>query len=186
MIDTHAHLDFPDFRDDLPEVLRRAAEVGVTHIVTVATNPESSVRSIALAEEHECVSAVAGIHPNDCAAAGEGDWADLSEIARHSKVVGLGETGLDFHRDRAPREAQEKAFRRTISIAMDAGRPLVIHCREAADECLRILRDSGHERFRGVMHCFSGTPAQAGEFLSLGLYVSFAGQLTYPTVPVIG
>lgn len=180
MIDTHAHLDFPEFEKDLAEVLVRAREAGVAAIITIGINPDSNARAVELAERHEHIYAAVGIHPNDCAKAGEGEWAEIEALAKRPKVVGIGETGLDFYRDGSPREVQEQAFRHAIRIAAEVNQPLVIHCREAVDDCLRILEDVGRGRVRGVMHCFSGTPAQAQRFLSLGLYLSFAGQITYP------
>ncbi|NOZ22810.1 MAG: YchF/TatD family DNA exonuclease [Planctomycetes bacterium] len=181
MIDTHAHLDFPDFRDDLDAVLTRAQQAGLTAIIAVGTNGQSNKKAVALARSHDSLYAAIGIHPNDSANATENDWSELETLTADPRVVGIGETGLDFYRERCPRDAQEKSFRRTLDLAAKVGRPVIIHCREAYGDCLRVLSEMDTKRLKGVMHCFSGNADQAKAFLRLGLYISFAGQLTYPS-----
>ncbi|MEW6359437.1 MAG: TatD family hydrolase [Planctomycetota bacterium] len=180
MIDTHAHLDFPDFKDDLSAVLDRARQAGITSIITVGINGPSNENTVALAKAHDTLYAAVGIHPNDSVGVTEQDWARLEALAAEPKVVAIGETGLDFYRDYSPRNVQEKSFRRTLDLAAKLGRPLIVHCRDAYDDCLRILGETAGGRLKGVMHCFSGSAEQAKAFLKLGLYISFAGQLTFP------
>ena len=171
MIDTHAHLDMcPD-----PEAaVSRAREAGVTRILTVGTGAASWPRALELAERHEGVAAILGLHPHN---AGDPDALDgLAEALADDRVVAVGETGLDFYRDYAPRDAQRSAFAAQLELAADTAKPLVVHSRAADDETAALL-----ERFDGtvVLHCFS-SPHLVPVALDRGYYVSFAGNVTYP------
>ncbi len=185
MIDTHAHLDFPDFDEDRDAVLERARNGGVHSIVTIGTDPASARRALEIAFAAEGVHAGIGIHPNHCAEAGEDDWRALEELLddeRHrTRIVAIGETGLDFYRDRAPRDVQESAFRRHIRLARRHGLPLVVHCRSAYDRCAELVEEefARDGAVPGVMHCYSGTLEQSRRFLALGFHLSFAGPITY-------
>jgi TatD DNase family protein len=187
LIDSHAHLDFNDFRDDLDAVLKRAAEAGVTHVVTVGIDVASSRRCIELARKYPNVFATVGIHPHDAEKATDNDWKEFEKLLSEPKVVAIGETGLDFYRNHSSPAAQEKAFLRQLELARERCLPVVIHCREAHEKCMPILRRElsmaggrGSE-LRGVMHCFSGDAGVAAETLDLGLLISFAGPITYPS-----
>lgn len=185
LIDTHAHLDYADFAADFDAVLRRAREAGVERIVTIGTSVESSRRAVELAEMHAMIYAVVGVHPTTAQEA-TGDWrAVLTELARHPRVAGIGETGLDYHRlpedgsaVAACKATQAEVFRAQLDVAADLGLNVVIHQRDAWADTLDILRPYTG-RLKGVFHCFGGTPAQAGEVLSLGHLVSFTGIATF-------
>lgn len=171
MIDTHAHLDA---LDEPSAAIGRAGEVGVTRIVSIGTDPASWQKTLALAEEHESVFAVIGLHPHEAVPDFELD--ELQRLLAHPKVVGVGETGLDYYRDYAPREAQAKLFLAQLIAAKEANLPVVIHNRAADDDTLGILR----QWFDGtvVLHCFSSV-ALLPEAVERGWYVSFAGNVTY-------
>jgi TatD DNase family protein len=169
VIDTHAHLDMCE---DPAAAVARARGAGVTRILTVGTGPRTWAVALALAERHEGVHAVLGIHPHEA----EGGLDGLRELLEDDRVVAVGETGLDFYRDYAPRDAQRAAFAGQLELAAEAGQPVVIHSRAADDETVRMLA-----RFEGtvVLHCFS-SPHLLPTALERGYYVSFAGNATYP------
>ena len=180
LVDTHAHLDSDQFRDEVDAVVTRAAEAGVTTILTVGCDLESSRASIALAERFPGVWASVGIHPHDAASVDDAALAELRQLASHPKVVAIGEIGLDFFRDRAPREVQRTAFRAQIRLAREIGKPLIVHDRDAHTEVLAMLREEGAGEIGGVMHCFSGDLELARACVALGFFITFAGPLTYP------
>lgn len=181
LIDTHAHLDDERFADDLPDVLRRATEAGVVRVVAVATTAASSAACVALAERHPMLAATVGIQPNHVAEAARSDWDAVVALARRPGVVALGETGLDRYWDRTPFAAQEDYFDRHLGLARKLGVGVVIHCRDAEADVLRMLRADcdRHGPVRGVMHSFTGSLDTARACLEMGLYISFAGMLTY-------
>jgi TatD DNase family protein len=171
VIDTHAHLDA---LDDPAAAVTRARDVGVTRIISVGTDPVSWAKTLPLAEEHEGVYLVAGVHPQE--AAGEVDFSELERLFQHPKVVGVGEIGLDYYRDYAPHDAQAKLFIYQLGLAKKAALPVVIHNRAADEDTVSILR----QWFDGivVLHCFSSPPLLDAA-LEHGWYVSFAGNVTY-------
>lgn len=171
MIDTHAHLDA---LDDPAGAVARARAVGVARIMSVGTDPQSWYRTLALAEENEGVFAILGLHPHEAAA--EVDFDELERFAAHEKVVAVGEIGLDYYRDYAPREAQSKRFILQLGLAKRTGLPVVIHNRSADDDTVAILR----QWFDGtvVLHCFS-SPSLLDAAIENDWYVSFAGNVTY-------
>jgi TatD DNase family protein len=178
IVDSHAHVHFDAFDPDRAEMMARAREAGVVAMVDVGTDAATSRRAFDLAAAEVAVFPTAGIHPNDSGVASDADWAAVEALVADPRCVAVGECGLDWYRDRTPREVQIAAFERQIALARRVDRPLIIHCREAFAEVYDALRRSAPPH-RGVMHCFSGTPAQASEALDLGLDVSFAGPLTY-------
>ncbi len=178
LIDTHAHLDDRRLKDRLGEVLRSAAGEGVAQIVAVATTAEDSASVLAMAREHPGVFASVGIHPNESAQAGPGDWDRVRALAGSPEVVALGETGLDRHWDRAPFEVQRDYFGRHLELARELDRPVIIHSRECHRDIVDQLARLGRP-VRGVLHSFTGSWAEAEELLALGLHVSFAGMLTF-------
>lgn len=188
LIDSHAHLDFEDYQGDLDAVLERARAAGVARIVAIGLwrAPGSFGNALELATERpETFSATIGIHPHECAKVPEADWAASAELARHPRVVGIGETGLDFHYDLSPRDVQEASFRRSLRIAREVGKPVVIHVREADEACLRCLREEGLPAAGGVIHCFTGDAPAARAYLDLGLHISVAGIVTFKTAEPI-
>ncbi len=186
LTDTHAHLDAGEFSSDLDDAIRRAFDAGVTKIVTVGTGIESCKRCISLAVKYPQLYAAIGIHPHDAGKATAADIDRLREMARQPKVVGIGETGLDFYRDYSPRDKQAQVFRWQLDLAAECGLPVIIHSRQATRETIDILTEwvkisppvSG--RPRGVIHCFSGDAQAARTYVGLGFNISFAGPVTYP------
>lgn len=180
LFDTHAHLHFPEFAEDLPAVLERARAAGVTRMLTVGTDVETSRAAIALAAREPDVWAAVGVHPHDAADAGDEALADIEQLAGESRVVAVGEIGLDLFRNLSPRDAQERVFRRLLAAAHRARKPVLVHCREAHAEVLDILTAERVGDVGGIMHCFSGDVAIARRCLDLGLLISLAGPVTYP------
>lgn len=179
LIDTHAHLDDERFAADLPAVLERAAAAGVTHTLTIGIDLPTSRAAVELAGRFPQLRAVVGIQPNHVAEAGPIDWDEVVKLAETAaNVVAVGESGLDRYWDRAPFPVQEDYFARHLHLARRLNLPIVIHCREAEADVLRVLREFGGP-VRGVMHSFSSDTAVALECLELGLHISFAGMVTY-------
>ncbi len=181
LIDTHAHLDDEQFAADRGAVIERARAAGVGPVVTIATTAASSASSLRLATEHDSLFATVGIHPNNAARAQANDWDAVVALSAERRVVGIGETGLDRHWDDTPFPVQEDYFGRHLELARRTGKPIVIHCREAEADVLRMLREA-FDRYgpvRGVMHSFTGGPELAEACRGIGLYLSFAGMLTY-------
>ncbi len=181
LIDTHAHLDDDRFSADRATVLERAAAAGVSHIFVVATTAATSRICVELAAQYPPLFATVGIQPNHVAEAQPTDWDEVVGLANAAKVVALGETGLDRYWDHTPFPQQEDYFERHLTLARQRGLPVVIHCREAEADTVRMLRADfdRHGPVRGVMHSFTGDLATAQACLAMGLYISFAGMLTY-------
>ncbi len=181
LFDTHAHLDDERFRDDLPAVLERAAAAGLTHVITIAVTAASSRACVTLAGQSPLLWASVGIQPNHVAEAAPGDWDEVVRLAGAGRVVALGETGLDRHWDFTPFPLQEDYFARHLALARQRNLPVVIHCREAEADVVRMLREDSdrHGPVRGVMHSFTGDWPTAEACLAMGLFVSFAGMVTY-------
>jgi TatD DNase family protein len=185
LIDTHAHLDFPEFVPDLDRVIQRANDAGVHRIITIGTTLDSSRKSVELAERYPSVYASIGIHPSS-ASEERGDFVpEFRELVQHPKVVAIGETGLDFHRlpseatkADSERAAQSAAFAEHLLLAALCKKGLVVHQRDSWDETLEILSKYAG-RIRAVLHCFNGSPEQARQALGLGFYVSFTGIVTF-------
>jgi len=180
LFDTHAHLHFPEFADDLDAVLERARAAGVRRILTIGTDVPTSRAAAALAFREPNVWAAVGIHPHEAADADEAALAEIERLAGGPRVVAIGETGLDFFRNLAPREAQERALRSQLALARRTRKPVLIHCRDAHEETLSILGAADVSEHGGIMHCFSGDVGIARRCLDLGLLLSLAGPVTYP------
>jgi TatD DNase family protein len=180
LVDSHCHLDFPDFADDLDGIVARAAAAGVGRIVTISTRVRRLGALLAIAERFPDVYCSVGTHPHQ---ADEEDGIlsnELIELARHPKVVAFGEAGLDYFYQHGSRQAQERGFRAHIAAARATGLPLVIHTREADSDCGRILEDEmAKGSFRAVLHCYTGGRELAMQAISLGLSISFTGILTF-------
>jgi TatD DNase family protein len=180
MIDTHCHLDDSQFAADHAEVVARAVQAGVDCMIAVGTTAASSQATVRLADMYSSLYAVVGIHPNSCGEAEPQDWETVVRLLDHPRVVGLGETGLDRYWDYAPLELQRTYFDRHLRLSQERDRAIVIHCRDAQADMMPMLREAvGRGPLRGVMHAFSGDAAMAVECLELGLYLSFAGNVTY-------
>lgn len=179
LVDSHAHLMFPQFRKDLDDLLARARTAGVGQIVNVGTNLKTSRAAIDLAEAEGDVFASAGFHPSDSAKADESALKKLPDLLKHHRIVAVGETGLDFYRDYAPREVQERAFRAHIRLAKEMDLPLIIHSRGAETRVLDVLEDEDGSKVGGVMHCFGGNVEGAKRAVDLNFYLGFGGIITF-------
>jgi TatD DNase family protein len=181
LIDTHAHLDDERFGEDLPGVLDRALASGVGRVITIATKAPSSAACVALAARYSSLWATVGIQPNHVAEAAPDDWDQVVRLVTAPRVVGVGETGLDRYWDYTPFPEQEEYFARHLRLARQHDLAVVIHCRQAEADVVRMLRDDFDQNgpVRGVMHSFTGDKATADACLGMGLYISFAGMVTY-------
>jgi len=179
MIDSHCHLDFKDFDADRPAVLDRARQAGVAGFICIGAGGDlgPATACVDLAERHADIVATVGIHPHDAAALDEAMWDALDVLASHPRVVGVGESGLDYHYDRSPRPCQQEVFLRFAHLARAHDRTLVCHVRDAHADALEVLRRAGH--VRGVIHSFTGDRDDARRYLDRGLYLSFSGILTF-------
>ena len=180
VVDSHCHLDFPDFAAERDAIVARALEAGVGTMVTISTRVRRFDEIRAIAEAYPQVFCTVGTHPHSAGEEPDVSVADLVGLARHPRCVGIGEAGLDYHYDRAPRDVAEAVFRRHIAAARETGLPLVIHSRDCDDGMIRILEDETRQgRFKAVLHCFSSGRALAEAGVALGLMISFSGILTF-------
>jgi TatD DNase family protein len=180
LIDSHCHLDFPDFAAELDAVVARACSAGIERMVTISTRVARHDALLAITERFPDVYCSVGTHPHYAHEELDVTAADLVARTRGAKVVALGEAGLDYHYDNSPREAQERGFRTHIAAARETGLPLVIHTREADDDTARILEEeTGKGAFPAVLHCFTGSRELAHRAIALGLFISFTGILTF-------
>ncbi len=181
LFDTHSHLDDLKFQNDFTEVLDRAAKAGLERITVVGTTAASSATCVSLASQHDILLATVGIQPNHVAEVRFKDWDKIVQLSEKDKVVALGETGLDRHWDFTPFDQQEDYFARHLQLSRQRKLPVVIHCREAEADTLRMLRDDyeANGPVNAVMHSFSGSLETALACLEMGLYISFAGMVTY-------
>lgn len=180
LFDTHAHLDDEAYDEDRDETIRRARQAGIELIVNIGFDLKSSRDAIDLADKYDLIYAAVGFHPHDAAEAGPGYLEELEKMARHPKVVAIGEIGLDYYRDLSPRPVQQKVFMEQMALAKKLQKPIVIHDREAHGDLMDILRKEKLGPAGGVMHCYSGSWEMARECLSMGFYLSIAGPVTYP------
>lgn len=186
IVDTHAHLDSNAFAQDRAELITRARDTGVTKIITVGVSLESSKNAIILAERYPGVFAAAGFHPHQAVTMKKADIANLADIAKHPRVVAIGEIGLDFYRNYSPREAQLQALKWQLEVAVELNLPVIVHCRQAEREMLNLLRDwteqhkGWHRQHPGVIHCFMGSTQTAQQYLDMGFYLSLGAYIGYP------
>jgi TatD DNase family protein len=191
LLDSHTHIDMSEFDADRDSVLQRARDAGVAAVIDIGIDIASSEAAIALAEKHSDVFATVGIHPHDASTVTDADIARLEALAKHPKVVAVGEIGLDFYRNLSSKESQVDVFKRHLELASKAGLPVVIHSRNANDEVFEILREwiAGMKSARqpvGVLHCFSGDAELGKKYIELGFLLSFAGPVTYPKSTAAG
>ena len=184
IIDSHAHLEFTQFDADRAAMLERARAAGVETLLAIGSGTSPAERldaAIPFAEQHDWIYATVGVHPHDASAATEEHFARLDELARHPRVIGWGEMGLDYYYDHSPRDVQKQVFRRQLEQARRAKLPAVIHCRDAWSDCLEILEhDWRSTGIGGIFHCFTGTIEEARRGLDMGFLISFAGNVSYP------
>ncbi|HJO74303.1 MAG TPA: TatD family hydrolase, partial [Rhodospirillales bacterium] len=182
LVDSHCHLDFPDFEGELDDIMARAANADIGHMVTICTRLTTFDGIVAIAETYENVFCTVGVHPHNAGDEPEVTPDRLIELAKHPKVVGFGETGLDFHYDNSPRDVQERFFRAHIDAARETGLPVIVHTREADADMVRILEDEhANGAFPGLIHCFSSGPDLAEKVLDIGFFLSFSGIVTFKT-----
>ncbi len=175
--DTHAHLDDKQFDEDRAEVIEKIRSAGVSFLVNIGADMESSVRSVELSQKYDFIYAAVGVHPYDAEKMTKEEFSALEELAKNEKVVAIGEIGLDYHYEEADQEAQKEWFYKQIKLAEKLDLPYIVHDRDAHGDCLDIIKKSGY--YKGVMHCYSGSVEMAKELIKLGFYLSFAGPVTF-------
>lgn len=183
--DSHCHLNAEQFDDDLDEVLARARDQGVKRIVVPGVDVASSERAIAIAERVEEVYAAVGIHPEAANDVPNDHFDRIEALAKHPKVVAIGEIGLDYYWDAAPRDVQRDVAARQMAIAERCGLPVIIHNREATEDTVALLASACHGRVNGVMHCFTGTWETAQTCIEMGFFISFGGPVTFKNAPEV-
>jgi TatD DNase family protein len=186
LVDSHLHLDMPQFDADREETVARARAAGVEELLIVGgVDAEAGHRRALRVAEELRVLASAGIHPHEAKLADEAVYDELTGLAKEKRIVAIGEIGLDFHYDHSPRDVQREAFRRQVRLAREVGLPIIIHTREADQETCALLEDERAGECGGVIHCFTGGHELARRALALGFYVSFSGILAFPRAEVI-
>src|SRR5579871_54500 len=183
LIDSHAHIDYPQFADDRDAMFDRARAAGVEQILAIGTGPgpEKLDSAIEYADKYGWIYASIGIHPHEAKEVTQQHLDKLTELAKHPKVIAWGEIGLDYFHDHSPREVQDRAFRDQLALAAQAKLPIIIHCRDAWPDTLRVLQEVWKPTgFGGILHCFTSTLEDAQRGLDMGFQISFAGNSTYP------
>lgn len=175
--ESHAHYDDERFDDDRDELIMSLNAEGVETVINVASDIVSSKASIALAEKYSFFYASVGVHPHEVSKISESDIATLKELSKHPKVVAIGEIGLDYYYDLSPRDDQRYWFRRQLKLAEELNMPVIIHSRDAAQECFDIIKESSVRR--GVIHCYSGSAQMAKDYIDLGFYIGIGGSITF-------
>lgn len=177
LFDTHAHLDDDKFDIDREDIIAYIKDEGVSCLVNIGADMESSRTSVSLAEEHDFIYAAVGVHPYDAPELTDDDLEELRRLSKNEKVVAIGEIGLDYHFPDTDKEGQKEGFRKQIALAKELSLPYVVHDRDSHQDCYDIIKESGY--FNGVMHCFSGSSEFAKQMTDLGFYISFAGTVTF-------
>jgi TatD DNase family protein len=183
LVDSHAHIDFPQFAEDRDAMLDRARAAGVTTLLAIGTGPgpEKLDSALPFAEQHDWIYATVGIHPHEAKEVTPSHLDELAKLAKHPKVIAWGEIGLDYFYDHSPREVQQKVFRDQMDLAKKAKLPIIIHCRDAWSDCMNILEEVWRPAgLGGILHCFTSTPEDARRGIEMGFLISFAGNSTYP------
>ena len=179
LVESHAHLEMPEFKKDLEEVVLRAKKSGVEYIFTVGTEKRDWKRTLEISHSHPGVYAILGVHPHNAKEIDDRTYPTLRELCRDERVKAYGEIGLDFFRNLSPREIQMERFREQIALARELHLPIVIHDRDAHEETLEILKSEKAEECGGIIHCFSGDYQMAKECLEMGFYISVPGTITF-------
>lgn len=179
LIDSHTHIQVSQFDHDREEMLQRAVEAGVTHILIIGINLETSLAAVELAEKHDHLYATVGRHPHNAADFTSETLSTYRDLLRHPKVIALGEIGLDYYRDLSPRNTQKDVFEKQLDLAEDTGMPIIIHNRDAYDDILPIL-EKRKGKLRGVLHCFTGDVERMQKSIDIGFHIGIGGIVTYP------
>lgn len=179
LIDTHVHLNADQYDDDLEEVIERAREAGVTHFVVIGFDNKTIDRTMSLIDTYDDVYGVIGWHPVDAIDCTDDDLKRIEELSKHPKIVGIGETGLDYHWDKSPKDVQKKIFKAQIELAKRVNLPIVIHNRDATGDVVDILESEGAAEVGGIMHAFSGSPEIADRVLKMNFMISLGGPVTF-------
>jgi len=177
LIDSHAHLDDRKFNNDRDAAIAAIHAAGVTNVINIGADMRSSRESVKLAKAHDFLYAAVGVHPHYAAKMTEDDIVELKSLAENEKVVAIGEIGLDYFRNISPREVQQRWFRAQLQLASELNLPVIVHDRDAHQDCVDILKDENISN--GVMHCYSGSAEMAKELINMGFYISFSGVITY-------
>lgn len=187
MIDTHCHLTFPQFADQVDAVIDRAAAAAVSKLITIGTTPADAERACAIAEAYDNVYFAAGVHPHYAPDVALNELPRLAELVAHPKCVAWGEMGVDYHYDDPPPEVQHEMFRAQLEVVRysEIDKPIIIHCRKAVDDTLGIIRGSGIDPRKFVFHCFTESPDECRKVLDLGAMISFTGIVTYKNAPEV-
>lgn len=179
LIDTHVHLNADQYDDDLEEVMQRAAGAGIEKMVVVGFDRKTIERTMDLIEKYENVYGVIGWHPVDASDCTDQDLEWIESLSDHPKIVGIGETGLDYHWDKSPHDVQKELFKKQIALAKKVKLPVIIHNREATRDCIEILKSEGAHETGGIMHAFSGNEADADTVIGMNFHVSLGGPVTF-------
>lgn len=179
LFDSHLHLHFPQYDADRAEVIRRAVQGGFKYMLNIGTGLEDSRKAISIAQEYPEIYAAIGFHPHETKTAKDPDLEELEKLLSHPKVVAIGEVGLDYFHDHSPKDIQRRLLQTFLTWYQRYQKPIIIHCRDAYDDLLGILRETGESSFRGELHCFSSSMANMKKFLDLGFLVGFGGALTF-------
>ena len=178
-IDTHSHLFYPNFEEDIDEVIERAKSSGVDYIIVPATDIETAKQTLALADKYEMVYAEVGVHPHETKEWTNDNLKIIEDLAKHDKVVAIGEIGLDYYYDFSPKEKQIEAFRSQIELALKLNLPVVIHNRESDEDIIRIVKEYCNSGLRGQFHCFNSSLSDARDLIRMKYIVSFTGNITF-------
>lgn len=179
LIDTHVHLNAEQYEEDVEQVIQRALDAGVERMVVVGFDRPTIIKAMELADQYSFIYAVVGWHPVDAIDCTEEDLKWIEELAAHPKVVGIGETGLDYHWDKSPKEVQQDLFRKQIRLAQKVELPIIIHNRDATADVVRILQEEEAEITGGIMHCFSGSVETAKQCIEMNFLISLGGPVTF-------
>ena len=181
LIDSHAHIDFPQFAEDRDAMLGRARAAGVSTLLAIGSGPEKLACAIPFAEQHDWIFATVGVHPHEAKELTSQHLEELSRLAKHPRAIAYGEIGLDYFYDHSPRDVQQRVFQDQMELAHQARLPIIIHCRDAWTDCLNMLAEHWRPTaLGGILHCFTSTLEDARRGIDMGFLISFAGNSTYP------
>lgn len=179
LIDTHVHLNADHYDEDLDEVIERARDAGIDKMIVVGFDRKTIERTMKLIDEYADIYGVIGWHPVDAVDCTDADLEWIEELSKHEKIVGIGETGLDYHWDKSPKDIQKSVFRRQIALAKRVNLPIIIHNRESTEDCVEILKEENAGEIGGIMHAFSADENVADEVLDMNFYISLGGPVTF-------
>lgn len=184
LFDTHMHVNAEQFADDRDEVIKRAFDTGVKYMVIVGFDRETIPLAIEIAEQYETIYAAVGWHPVDAIDMTDEELAWIEELSAHPKVVAIGETGLDYHWDKSPKEIQKEVFRKQIRLAKKVNLPIIIHNREATEDIIEVLQEEDAKQVGGIMHCYNDSAKYVQACLDMNFYISFGGTVTFKNAPL--